>query len=921
MGNIKKSGLLLVLLWTFFLPSAAVSALSPETTVSLLTCTAGEELYSKFGHTAIRITDPEQQMDVVFNYGIFDSSIDHFYYRFAKGETDYQLGISSYSSFMWSYHMEGRSVFEQILNLDSVAKEAIYNALLVNYRPENRKYRYNFVFDNCATRPYYMIKENVDGALINMPFLERKDTYRQIIAHYTHPDSWSFCGIDLIFGTDADQLMTYEQRMFLPEELMEFLAAAQIVKGDAVKPAVVSQRIGAFVPPHASLFTSPRAVMLVLVFLFALLSLYQTQKQHYTFWADALFYLLLGVLGTIATYLAAFSEHPMVHNNYNILFINPVFFCLAILTLFPAGRRILGKCQWFLLLYAVVALVVRYSVPQQANWFINCVALILVLRSWTYLRIKKGKSLFPIVRRRAMLFLLLLSVGTLSAQQPPRLALYIVVDGLQEQNLQSLKTYFDTGGFRTLQKEATTYGNVIFPHLTSGGCETVATFSTGTIPANHGIPSNAYFDRKSAKVHPILEDVAEQGIGTSLQISPRNLLSASFTDMLKVAYGNEAKIFSIGIDPVATVIMGGHAADAAVWIDSENRRWASSTYYETGLPVQADQMNMDSTFLRIASREWLPRFSSIGLYLHPSEQERKNNGFSYVAYGTGSDIKNTADLSLMPNANELVAQLAMRIQEQQDLGEDLIPDVLCLQFTLRTPAAQSDLIQTAEQEDMHMRLNETLGKLLDFCVQKVGKEHLAVVLVGRPIAGLQPDDLSKARIPTGSFSVDRAAALTNAYLMALYGTERWVDGYYGNQLYLNRLLIEQRMLDLNRIQRQVADFLLEFEGVKSAYTSREIPLLTSTRFGDVSAINHSYHKRIGGDVAFGLLPGWRPVDENGQPYDYIFDPSPSVPVFLWGQGWGNDFYSYPVYATQLAPRLCEWLQIPFFGPVNIETRM
>lgn len=921
MGYIKKTGLLLILSFVFFLPSAKGAALSPKATVSLLTCTAGEELYSKFGHTAIRITDPEQQMDVVFNYGIFDSSIDHFYYRFAKGETDYQLGISSYSSFIWSYHMEGRAVFEQVLNLDSVAKATIYNALLVNYLPENRMYRYNFIFDNCATRPYYMIKENADGALLNLPFQEREDTYRQIIAHYTHPDSWSFCGIDLIFGTDADRVMTFEQRMFLPEELMDFLATAQIVKGDSVKTAVVSQQIGAFVPPHASLLTSPRAVVLVLVFLFALLSLYQTQKKRYTFWADTLFYLLLGVLGTIATYLAAFSEHPMVHNNYNLLFINPVFFCLAVLTMFPAGRRVLGKCQWFLLFYAVVALVVRYAVPQQANWFINCTALVLMLRAWTYLRIQKGKSLFPVVRRKAMLLPLLLSAGMLSAQHAPRLALYIMVDGLQTQNLQSLKTYFDTGGFRTLQKEATVYGNVIFPHLTSGGCETVATFSTGTIPANHGIPSNAYFDRKTAKVRPILEDLTEQGIGTSLQISPRNLLSASFTDMLKLACGNESKVYSIGVDPVATVLMGGHAADAAVWIDSENMRWASSTYYEAGLPAQADQMNMDSSFFRLVSQEWQPRFSSIGLYLHPSECERKKNGFSYTVHSSDPKVKVNADLSHTPFANELVAQLAMRIQEQQSLGIDLVPDVMCLQFTLRTPMAQSDLIQTAEQEDMHMRLNETLGKLLDFFVQQVGKEHLAVVLVGRPIAGLQPHDLNAARIPNGSFSVDRAAALTNAYLMALYGTERWVEGYYGNQLYLNRLLIERRQLDLSRIQRQVADFLLEFEGVKSAYTSREIPLLTTTRFGDVSSVNHSYHKRIGGDVAFGLLPGWRPVDEKGQPYDYIFNPSPSVPVFLWGKNWENDSYSHPIYATQLAPLLCEWLQIPFFGPVNIEARM
>ena len=118
--------------------------LSNEAEISILTCSPGKELYSLFGHTAIRVRDPKAGMDEVFNYGTFDFDTPHFYLKFAQGLLPYQLSTTSFRNFMLSYQMEERSVYSQRLRLDSLQKQQLFDLLLENYRPENRSYLYNF---------------------------------------------------------------------------------------------------------------------------------------------------------------------------------------------------------------------------------------------------------------------------------------------------------------------------------------------------------------------------------------------------------------------------------------------------------------------------------------------------------------------------------------------------------------------------------------------------------------------------------------------------------------------------------------------------------------------------------------------------------------------------------------------------------
>ena len=158
MNQIKR---LLVVVFVALAFNGLAFQLSDQAKVSIITCSPGNEMYSVYGHSAIRVNDPRLNYDVAFNYGIFDFSSPNFLYRFCAGQTDYLLGAYRFDTFLNEYQQDKRSVFEQELNLTAKEKQAVVDFLVWNAQPENRVYRYNFFFDNCATRVRDVIADNV----------------------------------------------------------------------------------------------------------------------------------------------------------------------------------------------------------------------------------------------------------------------------------------------------------------------------------------------------------------------------------------------------------------------------------------------------------------------------------------------------------------------------------------------------------------------------------------------------------------------------------------------------------------------------------------------------------------------------------------------------------------------------------------
>jgi len=388
----RKIFILVCFVLSIFNTKAQQLIISDSAEISLITCSPGEEAYEKFGHTAIRIKDSKNQIDITFNYGIFSFETNDFYLKFIKGETDYQLGVYETSNFLPEYQSRNSMVWEQILNLNPIEKRKIINLLLENYAPENRIYRYNFVFDNCATRPRDKILESLNG-YIKFQTNSNPKTFRQWIGVYVGTDTWLKFGIDVIFGLEADRVASQSESMFLPEILMDEFEAAQIETTSGTLKKLVSEKrtlvnkIDSKPASNSSQISKPTTFSILLLIIGALLTIWDAKRRRPSKWVDTTILTITGIGGLIVFYLMLFSSHPLVKINFNILWLNPLNLALGGLIWIKSVklRRILFFYQIFniaLLIGALTAFAISAQVFNSAS-FPLIVLLLMRASSWS----------------------------------------------------------------------------------------------------------------------------------------------------------------------------------------------------------------------------------------------------------------------------------------------------------------------------------------------------------------------------------------------------------------------------------------------------------------------------------------------------------------------------------------------------------
>ncbi len=298
--------------------------LSENSRISLLTCTPGEELYARYGHTAIRVVDATQGWDVVFNYGLFSFEDSGFYWHFVQGQTWYELGVESYEAFMYEYRYTHRAVAEQVLQLDYAQRQQLWTALLENAQPENRKYLYNFVFDNCATRPYHMLKHVLGDTIVSTYKGWEGASYRDFIHYYTRHGSWAEFGIDLIFGYKADRSVIGEGRLFLPEELMYYISQSYLPNGQRL---VETERLTPFVIEPVPWWRTWYVGIAVFGLVMIWLGFYDRRRGKRTRWVDITLYVLYGLMAALLIFLIFFSIHPLVSLGWRVFLIPFIHLC------------------------------------------------------------------------------------------------------------------------------------------------------------------------------------------------------------------------------------------------------------------------------------------------------------------------------------------------------------------------------------------------------------------------------------------------------------------------------------------------------------------------------------------------------------------------------------------------------------------
>ena len=342
----------ILLLFTAFTILGGIQAQEPTVdgdtiTISLLTCEPHDEVYSLYGHTALRFRSTSGKLDWAVNYGVFDFATPNFVMRFVLGKTDYMLGVFPFKQFHEEYDSYGSRIYEQQLNLSKAEKESIYSALYQNAKPENREYRYNFFYDNCTTRARNLILHNIDGYIEwNNVGKQQDETYRDIIHKYNADNPWSRFGSDLLLGIGSDIQLTPEQKQFLPDNLMKDFADAQVKTDTGTVHPLVDNTI-VFKPHHppmqgGSFPLSPIICAALVLLVTIAVTIYELRRRRFCWGLDLFLMILSGLPGLILTVMM-FSEHPTVRVNLQWLVLNPLplIFAWQAIT-----RRRRGQKHW-----------------------------------------------------------------------------------------------------------------------------------------------------------------------------------------------------------------------------------------------------------------------------------------------------------------------------------------------------------------------------------------------------------------------------------------------------------------------------------------------------------------------------------------------------------------------------------------------
>lgn len=300
--------------------------------VSLLTCSPHNEVYSLYGHTALRYRNDSNGVDVAVNYGVFSFKEPNFVMRFVFGLTDYMMGVEPFEDFCREYAHYGSQVTEQELNLTAKEKQMVAEALNKNALPENIRYRYNFLYNNCTTKARDILLDNLNGKVVYGNETDTKLTFRDIIHSCNKSHRWARFGNDLLMGVKADGKTTRTEQQFLPDDLMKDFASATVVRNGVKEPLVKRTAIVVEGAPAKAdgeegwtdrLCPTPLACSLII---FCAVFLVSKAEKRFgrRFWVmDAILTFAAGVAGLVLTAMI-FSQHPTVSLNLQILLLNPV---------------------------------------------------------------------------------------------------------------------------------------------------------------------------------------------------------------------------------------------------------------------------------------------------------------------------------------------------------------------------------------------------------------------------------------------------------------------------------------------------------------------------------------------------------------------------------------------------------------------
>ena len=522
-----------------------------------------------------------------------------------------------------------------------------------------------------------------------------------------------------------------------------------------------------------------------------------------------------------------------------------------------------------------------------------------------------------------------------SQSDKPKLVVGIVVDQMRFDHLYKYQERFSNGGFKRIMQEGFNYKNTQYNYIPTVTAAGHASIYTGTTPATHGIIGNTWYQRSSKQIITNIGDSNELIVGTttvnSYGASPRNLLTTTITDQLRMGTNFRAKVISVSLKDRGAILPGGNAANAAYWHDwkSSPGYFVSSSYYMDELPNWVTKFNQSEKSDSYLTDSWSTLYP-IESYTMSAPDD--NNYERAIAGKTSAtfpyDYKSMreryktigAEFQLVwvtPVGNSLLTDFAIEAIKNEGLGTDDVTDFINISYSVPDVIGHTFGPQSVEFEDVILRLDRDIENLLKSLDATVGTGNYLLFLTSDhgsvPVASYLADN----KLPTGIANIIKYDAALLSHLNTKYGTNQWIEHFDGESVYLNHDLIKQKKLSLRAVQQEAADFLITLEEVTRAVTASDLQS-HSYGYGINQKLQKGYHSKRSGDVLLVLKPGFIPsLDQKittiqqikGTTHGTGYAYDSHVPMLWFGNSIPKGETVRKVSVTDIAPSLAQFLDI------------
>jgi predicted AlkP superfamily pyrophosphatase or phosphodiesterase len=505
------------------------------------------------------------------------------------------------------------------------------------------------------------------------------------------------------------------------------------------------------------------------------------------------------------------------------------------------------------------------------------------------------------------------------ASTKPRLVVMIIVDQMRNDNIYRYWGRYSNGGFKKLVNEGYYFKNAHFNYIPTYTGPGHASIATGATPSAHGIIANDWYSKKNRTTTYCVLDTNVKSAGTKNKngmMSPKNLLSSTIGDELKMNSNRRSKVFAVALKDRSAVLPAGHAANGAFWYDDATGDFISSTWYMDDIPRWLKNFNDEKLPATYLQKGWQTLYP-VETYTnsvaddnrYESAPNKKEKPVFPYEYQSELDKNNFGILKATPFGNSLTKDIALECIKKEELGKDDETDFISISFSSTDIIGHAYGSRSIESEDTYLRLDKDIEMILASLDKEVGRNNYIITLTADHGGADVPNHLSDHKIPAGHVHEKNIARQVKVLLNETYGDSSLILNGSNEQIFLNESRLKEMKLDKDLIEDRICSYLVTLPAVAEAYPSRILKNRTGCRNDYLALLQNGYNHKLSGNIAYIYQPGYLDYSPTGTTHGSGYNYDTHVPVIFFGKGIkSGSTYNYTTI-TQIAPTICELLEI------------